>query len=63
MAITNISKPSTSLSNQVQPDRGITWASITTTWATETETWGEVSTLFTNSSKPSTSITNITRPS
>lgn len=44
----NGSKPTTSLTNTAQPDKGITWATISTTWSTETETWGEVSTLFTN---------------
>ena len=60
--ITNVSKPNTSLTNSNQPDRGITWATISTTWATETETWGEVSKLLENTTKPSTSITNTNKP-
>lgn len=63
MAITNVSKPSTSLVNTAQPDRGITWNTITTTWATETNTWDSVSALFENSTRPTTSITNTNKPS
>ena len=52
MSITNISKPSTSLSNKSQPNRGETWGSITTTWATETRTWNQASKLITNIGTP-----------
>jgi hypothetical protein len=48
MAITNVSKPSTSL---VNPDRVATyetWDSNTSTWDTETRTWNEMGTTWTN---------------
>lgn len=48
MAITNQSKPTTSLTNSSKVSIGETWATISTTWATETRTWLAVSQLFTN---------------
>jgi hypothetical protein len=58
----NQAKPTTSIANTTQPDRGITWATIDTTFATETHTWALVSTLFDNTTKPSTSLTNQAKP-
>ena len=51
MAITNVSKPTTSFSNSSKVSIGETWATITTTWAAETRTWLAVSQLFTNTSR------------
>ena len=44
----NESKPTTSISNPTQPNKGETWASITTTWATEIRTWIACSKLINN---------------
>lgn len=52
MAITNISKPSSSISNSTKVSHGETWATITTSWATETRTWASVSQLLSNIIKP-----------
>jgi len=46
----NQDKPTTSISNSTQPNRGETWASITTTWANEVRTWLQASKLMTNTS-------------
>jgi hypothetical protein len=48
MSIINTPKPTTSLSNSTQPNKGETWASITTTWANEVRTWLQASKLITN---------------
>ena len=53
MAITNESKPSTSLTNETKINIGETWASITTTWASETRTWGDLTSLIDNQAKES----------
>jgi hypothetical protein len=50
MAITNISKPSTSLTNPTKVVQYETWDSLTTTWDTETRTWDEMGTTWTNTS-------------
>lgn len=62
MAITNVSKPTTSLTNIDRVNIGETWATITTTWATETRTWADTASVIDNVSRPSTSITNIAKP-
>lgn len=62
MALTNVSKPSTSFTNILKVSIGETWASILTTWATEIRTWLAVSQLIGNTAKPSTSLTNIAKP-
>ena len=62
MAITNVSKPSTSITNTAKVSFGETWATITTTWATETRTWLATGSLFTNTTRQSSSITNIAKP-
>ncbi len=62
MAITNVSKPTTSLTNTTKVSFGELWSTITTTWAAETRTWLDMISLIDNSSKPSTSITNSAKP-
>lgn len=51
MALTNISKPTTSLANITKVSIGETWATWLTSWATETRTWDQLSQLVTNSAK------------
>lgn len=48
MAITNTTKPTTTLSNTSKVSTGATWATITTTWDSEPNTWLGVSQLLTN---------------
>lgn len=62
MAITNESKPTTSLTNSSKVSFAELWSTITTTWASETRTWADMASLIDNTSKPSTSITNIAKP-
>lgn len=62
MSITNITKPTTSLTNITRVAFAELWSSITTTWAAETRTWITAGSLLTNTSKPSTSLTNIAKP-
>ncbi len=62
MAITNISKPTTSLTNVTKVSFAELWSTIMTTWATETRTWAQCASLFTDISKPTTTITNVSKP-
>lgn len=62
MAITNTSKPTTSLTNTTRVSFAELWSSITTTWASETRTWLATGSLFTNTTKQSSSITNVAKP-
>lgn len=62
MAITNISKPTTSVTNSSKVLNYETWDSNTSTWNTETRTWEQMGTIFTNSTRNSSSITNIAKP-
>lgn len=62
MSITNVSKPTTTLSNTSKTSSGETWATITTSWATETKTWLGVGSFLTNTTKVSSSFTNISKP-
>ena len=52
MSLTNISKPSTSLTNLTKASFGETWDTIQSTWNSETRTWDESGSLFSNDSKP-----------
>lgn len=51
MAITNLSRPASSLSNASKVSIGETWATISSTWASETRTWLAISQLITNTLK------------
>ena len=62
MSITNVTRPSDSMTNSSKPFHEVTWDSNTTTWDTETRTWDEMASIVTNDSRPSTSMINISRP-
>ena len=62
MSLTNQTKVTPSISNELKISVGETWSSIITTWATETRTWLAVSQLIGNVTKISSSITNQSRP-
>ena len=62
MSITNISKPSTSLSNATKINTGVVWSADLNTWATELQTWLDTATTIDNVTKISSSITNVTKP-
>lgn len=62
MSLTNMSKPSTSLTNSSKVFDYETWATIPTTFATETRTWIDCISLIDNSSKISSSIINQAKP-
>ena len=53
MAITNVSKPTTSLVNPTKVVNYETWDSNTSTWDTETRTWDEMGTIWSNIAVPS----------
>jgi hypothetical protein len=48
MAITNISKPSSSIANQTKINIGESWDSNTSSWDTETRSWNEMASLLEN---------------
>jgi hypothetical protein len=62
MAITNTTKPTTSLTNTNKVSFGETWNSILTTWNGETRTWDDMISLFTNTSKQTSTMTNTAKP-
>lgn len=62
MSITNVSKPSTTLTNATKVSFAELWSTIATTWASETRTWADCISLIDNTTKPSTSITNVAKP-
>lgn len=62
MSITNVSKPSTTLTNATKVSFAETWGAIQTTWGSETRTWADCISLVDNSSKPTTSISNTAKP-
>ena len=62
MAISNTSKPTTTLSNTDKVSIGTTWNSILTTWNSETQTWLEASQLIDNISRVTSTFTNTSKP-
>lgn len=62
MAITNVTKPTTTLTNSVKVVNYETWDSNTTTWNTEVRTWDQMGTKMSNSVKAIPSITNTNKP-
>ena len=53
MALTNTSRPTTTLANTSKVSFAELWSTITTTWASETRTWADVVSLIDNVVKPS----------
>ena len=62
MALTNVSKPTTSFTNIARVTFAELWSTITTTWASETRTWDDTASLIDNISRVATSITNTSKP-
>lgn len=62
MAITNISKPISSMSNEVRINIGLVWNADTLQWQNESRTWDDTVSLVDNISKVSTSIINTSKP-
>lgn len=51
MAITNISKPSSSVSNQSKINIGEVWNTDLNQWQNETRTWNDMASIIGNSTK------------
>ncbi len=62
MAITNVSKPSSSMANQTKINIGETWDTDLNTWNAELRTWDETASVIDNITRISSSISNIARP-
>lgn len=62
MALVNVSKPTTSLTNTTKVNFAELWSTITTTWASETRTWDATGSLFSNTAKPTTVFSNVSKP-
>lgn len=58
MALTNTSKPSTTLTNTARVAFAELWSTITTTWASETRTWADMASLIDNAAKPIASVSS-----
>ena len=62
MAITNQSKPTTTLTNSTKINIGETWASDLNQWQNESRTWNDMQSLIDNITKISSSFANVARP-
>lgn len=62
MALTNASKPTTTLANTAKAISYESWATIVTTWASETRTWDEMLSNWDGFTRPTTTFTNIAKP-
>lgn len=62
MAITNTSKPTTSLTNITKVNIGLIWSLDLNTWASESRTWGDTASIIDNITRQSSSLTNIAKP-
>lgn len=62
MAITNTSKPTTSLTNSSKVLNYETFDTLTTTFDTETRTFDEMGTIMSNTARVSSPITNTSKP-
>lgn len=62
MAIINQSKPTTSIIDSTRPQKGETWASITSSWQNELHIWAALASLLTNNNRQTSNITNSNRP-
>lgn len=62
MAITNVSRPSSTYTNTVRPTTGLIWNDASMTWNAQTDTWQDTSSLIDNTSRVSSSMTNTVRP-
>lgn len=56
MALTNTSKPTTSVTNTAKVSFAELWSTITTTWASETRTWADMVSLIDNTARPASAI-------
>ena len=63
MAITNVSRPISSMSNETKINIGLTWDADTLQWQNETRTWDDTVSVIDNITKVSSSITNTSKPS
>jgi len=62
MAITNLSKISSSVTNQTKINIGLVWDAALMTWSEASFTWDSTASVVGNVTKISSSITNIARP-
>ncbi len=62
MAITNVSKPTSTIANATKINIGLIWDSATMTWDAATFTWDSTASLIGNVSRVTSSITNISKP-
>lgn len=62
MAITNQSKPTTSVTNQTKVSIGESWDTNITSWNTETRSWNDMFSFIDNQSRQTSTITNVNKP-
>lgn len=56
MAITNVSKPTTSLANQTKINIGLVWSANLLQWQNESRTWADTTSVIDNLNKPTNDI-------
>jgi len=62
MAIENVSKPSSSISNATKINIGLTWDADTLQWQNESRTWDATVSVIDNTARVTSSITNSSKP-
>lgn len=62
MSIENVSKPTTSISNETKINIGLVWSADNLQWQNESRTWDDTVSTIDNSSRITSSITNISKP-
>lgn len=62
MALTNVSKPSTSLTNTTKINIGLTWDANLLQWQNETRTWDDTISVIDNATRISSTIINTSKP-
>lgn len=62
MALTNTSKPTTTLANLTKINIGLVWSANLVQWQNETRTWGDTASVIDNLTKVTSSLSNISKP-
>lgn len=62
MALVNVSKPSTSLTNTTKIDIGLTWSANLLQWQNETRTWDDTTSTIDNITRITSTIINTSKP-
>lgn len=62
MTVTNIQKPTVTITAVLKPGTDLTWDEATGTWQTQSGTWDLPGAVITNVQKPTVTITSVPKP-